>query len=115
MYLDQETIKTLIDAMSMERFMVLKNTLPDTLASDLDELSDPELDYQAVREMAHKFRGMAANIGLSVLVDKATEIEEKARSNGDTLDLRRSLKQLTNESLMELDDFCRGFKGREFH
>lgn len=115
MYLDQETINNLIDVMSMERFMVLKNTLHVTLASDLDELSDRELDCKAVREAAHKFRGMAANVGLSALADKAMEIEEKAKSNGNTLELRRSLKHLKDESLMELDDFCSGFKSSEFH
>lgn len=115
MYLDQATINTLIDVMSMERFMVLKKTLHDTLCNDLQELCDQELDCKKVRETAHRFRGMAANMGLTALAEKATEIEETAKSNGDTLELRQSLKQLTDESLMELDDYCGGFKGSEFH
>lgn len=105
-YLDVDTIDSMIGVISIKRFLMLAETLPSSFDKELAELEEKGLNASDVQKLAHKFRGMAANVGFSLLADKAREIEEQANDHTDTLQMRLSLKQITTESLNALRRYC---------
>lgn len=105
-YLDEQKISDLLETLGAEKLTNIISQIDERSKEIIEILSNQPVHTNELESLAHELKGMAANIGLMRLSDKASEIERRVKNGDIPENATEDLCQTIEKSLESLSDFA---------
>ncbi|MCG8491346.1 MAG: ATP-binding protein [Sneathiellales bacterium] len=110
-HLEKQVISELMKTLSEEKLTQIIKQINERSAEIIEHLADPSLSFDELEKLSHELKGMASNIGMNALADKAGELEKKSIEEERIDGCLEELRNLREASLENLSRFISSRKG----